>query len=319
MYQKKQLIKNLNNEDIVNDIFVIKSKKNVISYANKTKFRFELRVADSSGEIDLKYWGSNDHNEVQSIHSVIKENSVIQVVGKINEFNNILEISTNQIKILNETEFDSSSFIEKNNKNIEEMFQKLNDHLDSITDLELKQLVKTFLQDQLFVNKFKTWPGSNYRHHAYIGGLLEHTLNVMEISLRISKNNPELNQDLLVIGSFLHDIGKLKSLSLSISIKTTNEGITQGTQLLGLKLFEDKIKSLHIPKQILLKLQNIILSSPGKKEYGAIKLPLTPEALTISLAKETDTKINSMLKIRSNSETDQDFVYNKEFGNVYLK
>lgn len=319
MYHKNQLIKNLNNEDLVNDIFVVRSKKNIVGYSNETKFRFELRIADSSGEIDLKYWGSSNEQEVQNLHSMLKEDSVIHVVGRINEFNNILEISTSQIKVLNEIEFDPSSFVEKTNKNIEDMFQRLNGHLNSISNFELKQIVNVFLEDQQFVNKLKTWPGSNYRHHAYVGGLLEHTLSITETSLSIVKNNIGLNKDLIILGSFLHDIGKLNSLTISTTIKTTTKGITQGNQLLGLKMFEEKIKNLQISEQTMIKLKNIILSSPGKKEYGAIKLPLTPEALAISIAKESDAKINSMLKIKQNSETEEDFVYNRDFGNMYLK
>ncbi len=319
MYKKNQLIKNLNNEDIVNDIFVVKSKKNVVSYANDTKFRFELRVADSSGEIDLKYWGTENKQEVENLHSFIHEDQIILVKGRVNEFNNVIELSNNEIKIINVTEFDPISFIEKTDKNVDVMFQKVSNYLNEINNFELKQISKIFLQDLTFTNKFKNWPGSNYRHHAYMGGLLEHTLSVIEISLGAAKINQELNKDLLILGSFLHDIGKLKSLSISTTIKTTEEGITQGNQLLGLKIFEEQVKNLQISESNLLKIKNIILSSPGKKGYGAIKLPLTPEALAISMAKETDAKINSMLRIKLNSETKEDFLYSKDFGNVYLK
>jgi len=323
MYNKVQFIKNLQANDIVNDVFVVKAKRGVQPYSNDTKYRFELRLGDSSGEINLKFWGNENLEMVQELYNSIKVDDVIFLQGKINEFNNVLEISSNQgvheLKVLQSGEFDITAFINKTEKNVEQMFSELVTILDNVQNPELKNLITVFLNDQEFVKKFKDMPASNYRYHAYIGGLLEHSLNVTKICQKIAELNPKLDRDLLLIGAAFHDIGKLRYYQLGNSIKVSKTGQMQGKVVLGLQMLQEKFKTQLISEDLKLKLENIMLSHLGKKHYGAPTLPATPEALVISIAKELDAKVNGMLNVKEEADLEEDFLYNKDFGNIFLK
>jgi 3'-5' exoribonuclease len=323
MYQKIQNIKNLQANDIVNDIFVIKAKRGVQSYANDTKFRFELRLGDATGETNLKFWGGESEEEVKEIYDNIQQDDIIFLQGKVIEFNEMLDISANigihEIKKLVPTEYDPSIFIKKSEKNIELLFSELLTIVNEVNNQELKNILNTFFQDQDFVKKYKLWPAANYRHHAYIGGLLEHSLAVTKICLSIAKTYPELDKDLLITGATLHDIGKIQSLQLSNSIKLSDKGLMKNSLVLGLEELSKKTKTIIISPNLKLKLENIMLSNLGKKEYGSPVLPTTPEALVISIAKNLDSKTQAMLEVKKEADHGEDTIYHKDFGTIFLK
>ncbi|MBU1111723.1 MAG: HD domain-containing protein [archaeon] len=336
MYNKVQQIKNLQANDVVNDIFVVKAKRGIQPYANDSKYRFELRLGDSSSEIDLKFWGGEDLAIVQELYDIIKVDEVIFLQGKVNEFNNNLEISSNQgvheLRPLQAGEYNATAFLKKTDKDIELMFSELVTILNNVQNPELKNLVQAFLNDQSFVQKFKTTPASHYRYHAYIGGLLQHSLAVTKICLKVAeinnsisansvnpKHGKGLDKDLLIVGAAFHAIGKIEYHQLSTSIKVSKSGIMQGSVVAGWKMMQDKMKAQLVSEELKLKLENIMLSHLGKKEYGATTLPKTPEALVISIAKELDSKVNGMLNVKTEADQNEDFAYSKDFGAVFLK
>lgn len=323
MYQKVQKIKSLQANDIVNDIFVIKAKRGMQSYANDTKYRFELRLGDATGEINLKFWGGESEEEVKEIYDHFQQDDVIFLQGKVIEFNEILDISANigihELKKINPTEYDPSIFIKKSEKNVEQMFSELMTIINEVNNIELKNILNVFFQDQEFVKRYKLWPASNYRHHAYLGGLIEHSLAVTKLSLNMTKSYPELDKDLLITGAILHDIGKIQSLNLSNSIKLSEEGLMKNAVILGLQELNRRTKAMIISPSLKLKLENIMLSNLGKKEYGSPVLPATPEALVISLAKKMDARTQEILEIKKEADTNENTSYHKDFGTIFLK
>ena len=188
---------------------------------------------------------------------------------------------------------------------------------------ELKNLVQAFLNDKSFVQRFKETPASHYRYHAYIGGLLQHSLAVTKICQKVAEiydsTNTKLNKDLLTVGAAFHAIGKIEYYQLGTSIKVSKQGIMQGSITAGWKIMQDKMKAQLVSEELKLKLENIMLSHLGKKEYGSPALPKTPEALVISIAKELDSKTNSMLNIKTEADQNEDFAYSKDFGAIFLK
>jgi len=217
------------------------------------------------------------------------------------------------------TEYDPSIFIRKSEKNVEQMFSELMTITNEVTNTELKNILTIFFQDQDFVNNYKLWPAANYRHHAYIGGLLEHSLAITKICLNMAKTYPELDKDLLITGAVLHDIGKMQSLQLSNSIKFSDKGLMKNSTVLGLEELNKKIRTLIISPNLRLKLENIMLSNLGKREYGAPALPATPEALVISIAKKLDAKTQAMLEVKKEADNGEDTIYHKDFGTIFLK
>ncbi|MGC4032547.1 MAG: HD domain-containing protein [Tepidisphaeraceae bacterium] len=138
-------------------------------------------------------------------------------------------------------------------------------------------------------------------HHAYIGGLLEHTLNAMEVVNAVSPFYPKLNRDLVLAGVFLHDLAKTWELKYETAF-----GYTDGGQLIGhivkaAMWVEDKAKiaekSLGRPvdRQLIDVIQHIILSHHGEAEFGSPKQPSTPEAIAVHEIENMDAKLTMAL------------------------
>ncbi len=321
MFSKVQDIATLDEGDTVADIFIIREKGGLYDYAGGSKWRFELKIGDSSGEIFLKYWGSEDKTNMVSLYNSFFVNDVIFVQGKISSFNNNVELSVNQsneLKRLAEHEYETGAFVKKSPKNINLLWQELLDLLNLVNEQELKRVLESFFHDLEFSTAFRKSPASMYRHHACVGGLLEHNLNVAKISLELLKIYPGLNSDLLITGALLHDIGKVKQFDVHTSIEINKDGNMLGQVVLGLEMLNKNLERSDLKEKTKLKLKNILASSLGKKHFGAPKTPAIPEALVISIAKELDAKTSFMLDLIKDNKSDENFFFHKDFGNIFL-
>ena len=318
--KKQKHVKNLRTGEIISDIFVVNSKIPIQEY--KKGYRFELRIGDSSGEMMLKFWGDNNREFVQNIYDSIKKEDIIYVKGIISEFNNILDISINNpedMRICKNEEYDLSDFILTTKRNIEEMFNEIKNVIQIIQDTTLKKILDLFFSDEVFVKEFKTSPGAVYKHHGWMGGLLEHTLNVVNICQKICEIYKDIDKDLLLTGAILHDIRKIKEFEVISSIKRNKLGHLKGHIILGLELLTEKIKKLEINEDEAVKLIHILLSHHGELEWGSPICPAFPEALAVFYADNMDAKLTQMICSKNDAITEEDFIHTKDFRNIYLK
>ena len=318
MYTKKQYVKDLKKEDLVNDIFVVKFKKPVEQYKNG--YKFELRIGDSSKEIMYKYWGPDNEGAVKTLYESINKDDVVLVQGRMNEWNEKLEISANDrntIQILKEGEYDVKDFIKKSEKDPEEMWNELNGFIESVQDLELKKVIDHFFKDEKFVSDFKISPAAMYIHHGWIHGLMEHTLSVVKSVDFLQKVHPSLDRDLMIAGALFHDMGKLKEFNMKTSIRVTTEGMLIGHVTIAAEMLNKAMEELNTPENIKMKLIHVVLTHMG--EYGSSKKPSIPEALAVFYADQTDAQMTHMIDLKKEAQTEDDYIYNKDFGNIYLK
>jgi len=300
---EKEYIKDLKEGKIINSTFVVKFKKPVEKYAKG--YKFELRIGDKTGEAMLKFWGSTNEKEVQDLYDSIKKDSFVEVMGKGNLWNNAIEISVNNVSQVKPVEVtDYSDFLPVCPKDLDKLEEELFSILDTVT----------CKFDFSIFREFKNRPAAMYRHHGYIGGLLEHTLEVIKICLSAHSLYPSLDRDLLILGALVHDIGKLDELNVGSSIKTSKSGILLGHISQGLKYVDD----FDISEDLKLKLKHIILSHHGELEWGSPKKPAFPEALVIHLADNMSSRVVQMINVLDGAKTEDDFVYSKDFGNLLL-
>jgi 3'-5' exoribonuclease len=134
-------------------------------------------------------------------------------------------------------------------------------------------------------------------HHSYIGGLLEHTLQLLKLADRICPLYPKINRDIVVMGLFLHDLGKTRELVYDRSFSYTDRGELVGHIVEGAIMLHDRAQQVmrltgqRLPKYAVTVLQHIILSHHTLPEYGAAKIPSTPEAILVAILDNLDAKV----------------------------
>jgi len=211
----------------IDSCFCVKYKRPTRQYAKG--FRFDVGLADKSGEIELTYWGGYDEDKVKLVYNSINEENVVHVSGLVNNYQNKKTISVNEgkgeIRLAHPNEYQLDDFIHKTNQNIEEIWKEIIKIKESFVNQNLKSLLDTFLDDDVFVEEFKKAPAAMYIHHACVGGLLEHTWEVLRYCETAADIHQSLDRELLLTGAILHDIGKIKEFEVSMSIKQSKKGM----------------------------------------------------------------------------------------------
>lgn len=319
IFQKQTQIKDLIVNDIISDIFVVKSKSSVQDYASATKFRFTLTLADKSGEIDAKYWGSENKEEVDQLQLSLQSGDVVHITAKVQEYHDLKELNINDggITKLQANQYHSNFFIEESKKDLEEIYQSILETISKIKNIQLKVLCNSFYQDPKFKEALLKAPATKMHHHSFLGGLLEHIDNMLKHSKLICQLNSELNKDLLTSITLLACLGKISSLELSSVIDISQEGHMLGDVFLSVEMLQEKIKDQELDEDLKLKLLNAVISQQGKKTWGAARQPATPEALAFAKIKDLDASISQMISLQEGSDTDSPFFYTKEFGNMF--
>lgn len=279
---KKLFISDLKNGDsIFGEIFAVKQYKKGATRNNKPFIDIEL--VDNSGSIKGKIW-SDDMASCQTAN----EGDVVTVNGTIEEF-----MGTPQLKITNLTKtetFDLADLQQKTKFDVEKMWSDVNEAILTIKNPHIKSLLENVFNDD-FVKKFKNAPAAFRVHHAYVGGLLEHTWEMLQIAKALKGHYPKINMDLVNAGVILHDCGKVDELAIQTAIQITDEGKLLGHIYLGAQKV-NQLAPKDMPKDLLNEIIHIVLSHHGSLEFGSPVLPKTTEAIAVNAMDQASSKTN---------------------------
>jgi 3'-5' exoribonuclease len=323
IFKKSFPINTLKEGDKIKDIFVVKFKKGVTEYSKG--YSMTLTLTDSSGKnIEYKYWGDRNEAKIRELYDSIKQDAVILVNGTVSTYMDkqqlISDSNTGILIPLLKEQYESAEFIMLSKKDLDILYSELNSKIESIKNPELKKFINEIFEET--GEKFKIHPGAIQIHHNWIGGLLEHTLEVIEYCETSFRLYPDLDHDLLIAGAILHDIGKLEELVTTSRIKGSEKGQLIGHLALGIVYLSEKFKKSDIDELTKNKLMHMLVSSHGKTEYGSPKEPMIPEAMALYYADESSSKISEMILFikEAKDATEDDFMYNSKKGhNIFLK
>ncbi len=261
-----------------------------------------LELGDRTGTIIANHWTCKS-KPAEKILECVSEGAVIRVRGSLGEYMNHLSITISPNKgegISPLMDYEISDFKYTVEKDEKEMFAKIMGEVESIQDPYLKKLITNLFEDNEIRKAFMECPAAKRYHHNYLGGLLEHTLGVMELCLTIQSQYNQLNRDILIAGSIFHDIGKIKSYSYEgITIGFTEEGTNISHIVSGDEMLRAQIGKIEdFPQETGLKLRNMILSHHGKVEqgWGSAADPRSPEAFALHYADLMDSQVKGMLE-----------------------
>ncbi len=296
---KKRFITDIKAGDRVDDIFVLFEK--ILSQKKDGNNFLNVTLSDKTGTIKGVVW-----DNVDQIAAGITSGDFAHVNGSVSDYRGTLQVVIKKMEPFSPDRIDPSDFLPQTSRDIEGMFERLLKRTDSITTDYLKALIDAFFKDKEFVNKFKTAPAAKKMHHAYIGGLLEHTLSMVSLADKIAGHYSGIDRDLLLSGAILHDIGKIDEFEYQFKIDYSDKGRLLNHIVIGIKMVDDKLSGIeHFPEDQMLLLKHMIVSHHGTREFGSPEPPKTIEAVLLNYIDEIDSKVNAIRDFIASEDPDE--------------
>jgi 3'-5' exoribonuclease len=251
-------------------------------------------LCDRTGQLNGRMWQATE-----TIYNALPNPGFVHIQARSELYQNNLQIIINNISVVDSGKVCIEDFLARTEKDTEQMFKEVSKVAGKIKNAQLKSLVEEFLADKELMEKFRTAPGGVKLHHNYLGGLLEHTHNMLGVAEAILPFYPQVQPDLVLAGILIHDMGKTEELSYDMAFSYTDSGqlighITKTLLMLHKKAETLAAKGKEIDKAILDSLGHIILSHHGQYEFGSPKLPATPEAFMVNYIDDLDAKIGQV-------------------------
>ena len=272
----------------------------VLRHTTKGDLYIAMFLSDKTGKANSRIWQATEE-----LYQSIPSEGFVRIRGKSELYQGSLQIIINDVIVVSPDAVNLSDYMPQTDKDIPQMYQQVKDTLASIQNADLRRLVGAFLADHELMKQFCTAPAAMTMHHAFIGGLLEHTLNMLNVAQAILPLYPKIQKDLVLAAIFLHDMAKTQELSYKICFSYTDQGqllghIIQGTQMIAQKADILALDGTPVPQAILDSLLHIVVSHHGQYDFGSPKLPATPEAFMINYIDNLDAKMNQTAALIEN-------------------
>ena len=278
----------INQGQAVDDIFVALDKQ--IAYKKDGDPYLTLSLMDRTGSMKGVAW-----DNVQVISKAFAAGDYVRVKGNVVEYRETLQLVVQHLEQPDPTEVDSRDFLPATERNVEQMLERLIDISQTVKNKHLLRLLVAFFEDKAFVDLFKTAPAAKKMHHAYLGGLLEHTLSIALLIEAIAGHYKGVDRDLLLTGGILHDIGKVYEFSYKTHIDYSDAGRLLNHIVIGVEMLEKKIATLNdFPEDLGLVLKHMIVSHHGTRDFGSPEPPKTLEAVILNYLDELDAKVTAV-------------------------
>jgi 3'-5' exoribonuclease len=299
----RRFVQSLADGDSIEEVYLVMDKQ---LRANRNGNLFiQLELRDRTGTISARLW-----NAGEQLFRSFEAGDFLFVKGKVQLFQGALQMILNNLGKVGSEQVELADFLPHTEQDVSKLFERLRSLLRKLDNPHLRALAECFLMDEEFVQGFCKAPAGVRNHHAYVGGLLEHVVTMLDAADRIAPLYPELDRDLFLMGVFLHDIGKVRELSYDRAFAYSDEGQLVGHMVIGVEMLAAKaVRAAELtgepfPNELLLRLKHLILSHHGTYEFGSPRLPMTPEAIALHYLDNFDAKLNTFTReIRQDPNT----------------
>jgi 3'-5' exoribonuclease len=310
----------LGHQEAIEQVFLA-SEKQLRPNRNGNLY-LQVELSDRSGSIAARMWNASEQD-----YRGFDNGDFVRVEGSTQLFQGTIQLIATQIRKVTPADVNQDDFVTLDSRQVDKLATRLGEMLRKIGDPALRTLAECFLMDEEFMRKLTRAPAGVKNHHAYLGGLLEHVVSLMELILRVAPVYPEINGDLLLMGAFLHDIGKVDELSYERDFAYTDEGQLIGHLVMAVGILEKKLREVErlsgepVPEEFVLRLKHMIVSHHGQYEYGSPKLPMTLEAVALHQLDNLDAKIHSFSQMmRDDPNVESPWTnYNQNLGRKLFK
>lgn len=261
--------------------------KSLASFKSKPGQYLSMILADATGEMPARMW-----DNAEEAAGLFSSGDAVTVRAVVEEYRGQKQLVIERIKKADLDELEASDLVPRTSHDLGELRRRLLDAIASIEDPHLGALLEQFFGDEQFMDRFCRAPGAKALHHSHIGGLVEHTVAVIEIVETVARIHPRLDRDIMVAGALLHDLGKVVELECEASIEYTDQGRLVGHTVLTDRMVNRAICDIAgFPEELANRLTHLLLSHHGQRDYGAPVLPMTAEACALHYADNLDAHV----------------------------
>ena len=284
------------NNEVVTGVFLVQTKE--VRQKRTGEPYLSLLMADRSGELEAKMWDG-----VAEVAETFDRDDFIKVKGLVQIFQNRLQLTIHKLQRLEDAEVTFADYFPASKRDPGEMEAELKAVVAGIGNPHLKALLESVFGDPNIMAAFRLAPAAKSIHHAYLSGLIEHVLSMVNVARFCAGHYSEIDGDLLMTGVLLHDIGKIQELVYARTFGYSDEGQLIGHIVMGVKMLDEKARAIPgFPPKLLTLVEHLILSHHGTLEWGSPKVPVLPEALLLHHVDNLDSKMEAM---RQTLERDQ--------------
>jgi 3'-5' exoribonuclease len=292
----RRFVSQLNHNEQVDQVFLASNKQ--LRPNRNGNLYLQLDLSDRSGSIATRMW-----NASESDYKAFENGDYVVVDGAVQLFQGSLQLIAQHLRKARPDEVDESDYMTLQTDDVDRLRERLVAILGTVQSAPLAALVRAYTGDESFMEKFTRAPAGMKNHHAYRGGLLEHVVSMLELVLVVAPRYPQLDQDKLLLGAFLHDSAKVDELSYDRDIAYTDEGQMLGHMIQAISELDAKARDAErlgqvaFPPVLLMELKHMVISHHGEYAYGSAKLPMTLEAVALHYLDNLDAKLASFSQL----------------------
>ncbi|MCL2501259.1 MAG: HD domain-containing protein [Defluviitaleaceae bacterium] len=300
------------NEHVV-EHYLCRQKQTLKTRGGKTYL--SLRLSDKTGQMDAKVWEMN--NDIQSF----EEGDMVKIDAQVATYQNELQLKIIKLRKSRDGEYIPLNYVPTTEKDIDMLYGEVLDFIKSVQHPKLRALLEGILiNDETQAEAFRVRSAAKQMHHSYMGGLIEHTLNVAQICDFMSTRYKHVNRDLLITSALLHDIGKIYELSPMPMNDYTDDGQMLGHITIGVEMISEEVRNIaDFPHDLASLLKHSILAHHGEYDFGSPKLPSTIEAFLLHCADNMDAKLKSFEEILDKDSTAGSWTGYQKVFNRYIR
>jgi len=292
---KSLFVKDIKAGEKIKASFLVMEKN--LAYSQKGAPYLSVKLRDRTGDIEGRVW-----DNVAALDPLFRKGDIVAVQGRAVSYRDATQLAVLDIRKMDEHGIDPWDYFPCTKGDVEAMYSALAGYAGTVENPWLKKLLAGFLDDAELAARLKRAPAAKGFHHAYLGGLLEHTLSMVKILDFLARHYPATSRDMLIAGGILHDIGKIEEFTYDRAIDYSTPGRLVGHILLGVEMLDRKIASIEgFPADLALEIKHVVLAHHGELDFGSPKRPKTVEALIVHFVDDLDAKVMAFQEFIGNS------------------
>ena len=275
--------------DLVHSVFLV-ADVDVRETRNGNPY-LRMTLRDREGDsIDGLFFGVSERDI-----SAVSSGKPFEVDGEADEYRNRVNVKINSMRISEEV-WDAEAYLPRSTQDPEALVAVASEAVESITSPYIRNVMRTVLSDSEVSTRLARWPAAKTRHHAWLGGLLEHTVEMLRIAEAVAVAFPKLDRDLLIAGVILHDLGKLYELGLAADIEYTIPGNLEGHMVQGVQILDRAFSENSPREETKTLLRHLVLSHQGQLDYAAVVEPMIPEAIALHYIDQLSSQVRPAIE-----------------------